>query len=56
MMLTTLSISGMHAASRAPKTTTSTISATGTPKTSVFCMSLSASSLPICFRLAAPVC
>ena len=45
----------MTAASTAPKTTTSTMRATGTPKISVFSMSLLASVLPIRLRLASPV-
>ncbi len=50
-----LSTRGMTAASTAPKTTTSTTSATGTPKISAFSISLLASSVPIWFRLASPV-
>ena len=55
-MLMMLSTSGRNAASTAPKTTTSTTSASGTPKSSALSMSLLASSLPIRFRLAVPVC
>ncbi len=54
-MLTTLSSSGMPAATRAPKTITSTIRAAGTPKISAFSMSLLATWVIISFRLASPV-
>ena len=50
-----LSTSGMKAASTAPNTSSSTISATGMPKISARSRSLLASSLAMAFRLASPV-
>ena len=51
-----LSTSGMQAASTAPKTKSSTISAAGTPKISPRCRSFSASLVNISLMLASPVC
>ena len=56
MMLMMLSRSGMQAASTAPKTMRSTMSAAGTPKISPRCRSFSASLVNISLMLASPVC
>ena len=51
----TLISSGMHAASTAPKTMSSTMSAAGTPRISPRCRSFSASLVNISLMLASPV-
>ena len=55
-MLMMLSRIGMQAASTAPNTSRSTMSAAGTPKISPRCRSFSASLVNISLMLASPVC